>query len=579
LLIGRPISNHWIVLAVLAVAIALWLLPGRPSIAPRVESDYCYQLIAADRLHAGRGLTSLQPSAPRQPWKWSYDFGFLTQWPPGYALLVAGLRAATGASTIQACQWIGILACSAACVGWFVFLRRALCIPSRDAGLPGTLLAAAAAGCAVPFSFLVDPFTDACVVAILPFLLISVLGAVESPSSTEGTGCRPSSIAGFAGIGLAAGSLFWIRYAACFVPAAIALYFLLERIRRGFPCLRRVAAFLGGAMAPVGALLATNRWLAPPTSSGRSNALYTQLNLGERVEISASLQPLWTAWRQFTDLKFYDHRPEAAWVLAFWPILLALIVGFVPAVRRRLRPIITSPGFLLGGVVTASLLLVLVVATVVFGDKFQYVELDRYYLPIRPMYFLLFVAPVLWFRSWVVRAVGGLALVLAVHWMALHEWAPAYGRRLAAPGELTPQGRQAVCFTPGASALYGWLSSLDASRDVVFSNFHDYITLETGAILPAYPIPAGVESLEESLDGIRQARGIQEPRVLFVLDPDHRWRSRFLPPYSELLDRFALHRRVSLPPGTSAVVFEYASTPPTSSSVEDGAHSARFSRP
>ena len=107
-------------LAILVVALALVLLPGRAQIAPLVESDYCYLLMAADRMFDGLGPTAPLPVAPFQPWSWRADWALLTRWPIGYPILIASVRWLFDLSTIAACRWISLVACAAALVGWNV---------------------------------------------------------------------------------------------------------------------------------------------------------------------------------------------------------------------------------------------------------------------------------------------------------------------------------------------------------------------------------------------------------------------------------------------------------------------------
>ncbi len=568
----RPVRLGRVFIAVAVVALALWLLPHRASIPPRVESDYCYQLIAADRLYDGRGLTSLQPVAPRQPWTWAYDFGFLTQWPPGYSLMVAGLRFATGAATMEVCQWISIFASAAALVGWFVLIRR-----SVPGGVPASLLAAVGAGCAVSFTSFVNPSTDALIVAVLPYVLLFVTRALAVQRKRNGgiptyLGTRsheggrvtgdegaqpfvstpraqtPSCLCRFAALGFVSGALFWIRYAAVFVPCAGALFLFIEWFRR---CRchfgRCVFAFVVASLLPIVTLLWINRIYGPPV------ALHTQLNLGERVGFGDWLGPLAAAWWQFTDLGYYGYQAWAHWLYALWPAFMLAAAMAVPPVRRSLGKIITSPPILLGAVLVGVLLAMLVGATVVFGNKFRYVHLDRYYLPVRPFYFLLFAAPVLWIRQRWVRWASAVLLSLAGVWTLQHEWGSDYMRSRRSLAEVTAYGQRATCFTPGAGALYTWLGTLDSDA-VIFSNFHDYITLETGR--PAYPIPPDPAALVQCVGDIVSNRGIEEPRVLLVLDPDNRWRSYFLPPLSEVLARFQLTNRVEIPGSPAVAVYE-----------------------
>lgn len=221
-----PISWLWIPLGILAITIVLAFLPGRTRIAPIVESDYCYLLIAADRMFAGSGLTTPPPVAPLQPWSWQNDWVFLTQWPIGYPLLVCAFRWTFGLSSIQACQWIGLLACATALAGWFAWIKR-----SVPCGVTGILLSAVGAGCAVSTASLLNPSTDMIFVALLPFVLLLTTGAIERLGSESDDQSKRRGTLWLALAGLTAGGLFWIRYAAVFVPLAVGVYLIVEWYR------------------------------------------------------------------------------------------------------------------------------------------------------------------------------------------------------------------------------------------------------------------------------------------------------------------------------------------------------------
>ena len=252
------------VCGIIVAALLLALLPGRTRIAPLIESDYCYLLMAADRMYEGHGPTALPPVAPFQPWTWQADWGFLTQWPVGYPALVCGLRRLLGLTTIQAFRLICIVGCAAALVGWFAWVRRV--VPN---GVSGILLAAVAAGCSVSTASLINPTTDLLLVAVLPFVLLLTLQATER-SHVSAAHPERGTIALYpavclAAAGLAAGGLFWIRYASVFVPTAVGLYLLIERRRRRVGW-THVGIFSLSAVAPIIALLVLNRILGTASS-------------------------------------------------------------------------------------------------------------------------------------------------------------------------------------------------------------------------------------------------------------------------------------------------------------------------
>ena len=136
--------------------------------------------------------------------------------------------------------------------------------------------------------------------------------------------------------------------------------------------------------------------------------------------------------------------------------------------------------------VAAVMLAMLIGATAVFGDKYDYVSLDRYYTPGKPLYLVLFAAPILLIRSRVSRVVACIGLLVASSWIGQQEWRRPYSRWLAAEREVTPYGQWSRCFVPDASKLFHWLERQDSPELVVVSNFHEYVALETG--IPATAI-------------------------------------------------------------------------------------------
>ncbi|HNQ24318.1 MAG TPA: hypothetical protein PKK06_14625 [Phycisphaerae bacterium] len=581
--VGRRTPVRWALPAVLLLAVALACLPGRTRIPPDVGADYYYQLIAAERFHQGLGLTSLQPKAPNQPWTWRYDYGWLTQWPPAYSLLVVAVRRALNCTAIEACQWINVVACAAALVGWFIWVRR--CVPR---GVGGTVLAVVGAGSAVPTASLINPATDTLLVALLPYVLLLAVRAGESmrpaPPTAPARAHTPLLDSVFAG--LACGGLVWIRYAAVFVPLAVGAYLALlwlsdvARVRRrqgatpplvggrgsercgaaeegdsaprgmGFGVLLTCAV---SAALPVLALMALHRVMAPEVPAQE------QLNLGHRVVLEASPRLLGEAWWTYTALKFYDYHWFGHWVFALWPAALLVGVVIVSRARRAVVRFLANPATGLSGMLLVALLGLLVGSTAVFGDKYHYTTLERYYLPGRPLYFVLFVAPLLLTRGKVARALVAVGLLLAAYWTVGYEWRRPYQRWLAAGRPVTPYGCWATAFSPGADALFEWLKAQAAPEVVVVSNFHDHLALETG--IPAVPLPDDPATLDDWSERIRAVRGVPQLRILFVLDPDNHYRSYFLPPPEEVVRRFGLEQRAATPSAISAWVYEFQGEP------------------
>lgn len=551
---GAPKTRRpaWALTFAAAVACFLILanLPFRTAIPPLVESDYCYQLIAADRLYDELGLTSLQPVAPRQPWAWQHDWTFLTRWPIGYPILAWAVRSVFGLSSIVACGWISVAACSLALVGWFTWVKR--CLPR---GISGTLLALVAGGCSVAAAWLINPSTDVLLSAVLPFALLATSEGIKR--ATEGPHANRRALAWLGLAGLLAGGLFWIRYASAFVPLAIGAYLLLERWPRRRIQLGHIVAFVVCAATPIVTLLLVNRMFGVGSAQA-------QLNLGHRIGFDFSLHKLAQAWWTFTNFGFYSHRPLVHWMFALWPIVLGIATLGVAPIRAKLRAFLTSGPVCLSACVVACLLFILVTATALFGDKFDYVAMERYYVPIRPLYFLLFVGPMLTLPWRVVRMPLFVCLLVGCSWLGQHEWPRPYKRWLTADRATTPYGRWARAFDPGAAELYEWLKRSTSPDLVVVSNFHEYITLETG--LAALPIPPDVAALNTWVRGIADARGIDEPRVLFVLDPSNRWRDYWIPAPASVIRDFNLTRRAAAPPEVSADVFWLVSAEASASS-------------
>ncbi|RME41353.1 MAG: hypothetical protein D6788_01435, partial [Planctomycetota bacterium] len=421
------------VIAVTALlAGALWLLPGRDAIPPLVESDYAYLLTAAERFSQGLGLTAPVPVAPHQPWEWRCDWAFLTRWPIGYPLLVAGVRLAADVSILQAAAILGVLACAVAMTGWFLLVRR--CVPR---GAAGGLLALLTAIYAVSPSLLLNPSTDLLVVAALPWILLiasrprrrdkpraydrspaesSRLG-VETDASEAfiRSGRGWSGYARVAGTGLLAGSLFWIRYAAVFIPAGLVACTAMQYLRRRRSS-RSLKVLAVSSAVPVVLLLLINR------SFGLPESLQSQLNLGHSVRFAFTADLFAQAWRRFTDLGFYDHHPFTRWVYALLPMGIAVAALLSRRARKRLKAYYDAPPVLTSAVVALCGLAMLIAATALFGDKYPYATLPRYYLPIKPLYFVLFVGPLLLVPRRLVRVAAIGAMLVGCSWVIGQDW-------------------------------------------------------------------------------------------------------------------------------------------------------------
>ncbi len=573
-------------LALLAVFALLTFLPWRTAIAPQVESDYCYSLLAAERFAEGKGLTSLDPVAPFQPWDYRADFVFLTKWPVGYPLLVWLVRLFAGGTTLAAASWLAVAACAAALVGWFAWTRQMV------GGKWTPILAGlAVASCGVSAGGLLHPRTDTIVTAALPWLLllaarVSLSGTKfaqhVAPGSASLERKRDSdgrcAVALHVLLGLLCGSLVWIRYAAVFIPLGIGaiVVSMTWRNRRG---VRAALAFVAGCAAPVLALLAINQaW-------GVAETVQSRLNLGQGVRANMNPALLLTAWSRLTDFGFYAHRPEARLLCAGVPIALAIWLA-VRSGRRLLADVLARAEVALGLGLIVALLIELVLATALFGAKYDYVSLGRYYEPVRPLLLSLCIAgavslcrpksaqtasvraghahgptagggkgrsarlPVMALRA---AIVGALAIIL--HWNAAFAWPQSYRKWLATPQERGPSGAWAQAFSPGAPSLYARLAQKDPDELILFSNFHEFLAFETDT--PTYPLPQNMDTARRWVSAIAHHRGISNPQVLFILDPDNRWRSAWQPNMDDVVDRLALLPRDAPQPAHGWRIFEF----------------------
>ncbi len=544
---SRPISWPRILIGVTTLTILLAAVPGRTQIPPLVESDYCYLLTAANRFFEGHGLTATPPVAPFVNWEWRGDWSFLTQWPAGYPLLVAALRKAAGLSTLDACRWIGVVACAFALVGWFAFVRRHVPL-----GVTGLLLTAVAAGSSLSVGMLTNPSTDVILIAVLPFVLLPAC-EVGTASPDAGTSkASPQNMLRVGVTGLLAGGLFWMRYASVFVPFAIGLYLLLEWRRRsvGPRCL---AVFSIAAAAPIVALLAINKVLGQATSTAAT------LNLGNETRFDFSLERVAQAWWMFTDLGFYDHHPITHWLYAAWPLTLIVGASVIRPVRSLVKSALSVSAVRIGACLAGSLLGMLVAATTLFGAKFNYVGLDRYYQPVKPLYPVLFLTPLLFIPRRAVRAALSTGLVICGLWIVQQEWVRTYARWAFSDRSATPLGAWSRCFEPGGRELYTWLAARSDPNLVVVSNFHEYIALETN--IPAIPIPPNRQALDDWLSRIRVSRGVTVLHVLFVLDPDNKWRNHWIQPPTEIIREFRLELAPFTPQAIAGYIFRQSDDP------------------
>jgi hypothetical protein len=524
-----PVGLLWLLATVAVGAVMLGLSAGA-NVAPVIEADNAYIFMAADRLFTGEGATAIPPRAPLQPWSWRADWVFLTQWPVGYPALICATRWVTGLATARAAMMLGALSCAIGLGAWFAWARA--CLPRR---IPALLIAVVVAGASFSVQDLVHPASDTVLVGLLPVVLLLVCWAQGMSRGVDGSSTEPRRN-GFVRpliAGLAAGLLVWVRYAAIFVPLAVVAYFVVAwRMRRGVRG-RDVVIVALAAGLPCVALFMLNRALGPGVSA------QAQLNLGESVSWDWDITKLHAAWTHFARQTPYAHRPEA---FAFYTLLLPVLAWGIPLVTRATRRdawrlMGTSP-MLLSALTCAALLALLIAASVLFADKYNYVAQARYYAPMRPLYFVLFLGPLtIWPHRWL-RLAACVPLVLVASWFVNQDARRVWARMHARPTVTTAYGRQSRYFGPHSRELFDWLRGQASADLVVFSNFHEEIALETG--IPACPTPPDAVAMSDWLARIREHRAIDEVRVLFVLAADNDYREYYLPPREVVIDEFGL---------------------------------------
>lgn len=590
--------------AAIVATMALW--PGRTRIAPLIIADNAYIFLAADRMYDGLGPTSMFPHAPLQAWTWRTDWALLTQWPVGYPALLCAARWLLGVTTARAAVAIGIVCCGVAVVAWFAWLRR--CLPDR---FPSGPIAAVGAMSTFSVHNLVNPSTDAILLAAMPLVLLlthhtlygsrhrqrgaggddlgggdPVWGDVRHGGWTRRAGWRigqrgrrPDERSGVSGnapsrrrcdgqsaasgdgscggpvavwrvvlVGLVAGSLVWIRYAAIFLPAAIGLFLLFAWLVTGRSRCRHVAAYAAGAALPIVSLVVVN------LSFGAGESAQQQFNLGERMSFDFRIETVATAWDLFTKQTIYAHVSWSQWFFAWVVPLGGLAVPvLLPGTRRHVQAYWSRPAMLLSVTATVTLLGTLIAVTTLFREKFNYVAIERYYWCARPFYWVFFIGPVLTFASRLPRVVMCVPLLMIGSWYVRQDWTRTYRRWLRAERVFTDYGRWAYRFHPNATELYRWLRAQRGDDLVVFSNFHDDIGLETW--IPACPTPADRDTMETWLARIRLARGVAHVRVLFVLDPSNNTRDYFLPPPDAVIATFNLKHVPDAPAAIARYVY------------------------
>lgn len=545
-------SLVWFI-ALVGVIAALWFIPGRTAIPPSIEQDNAYIFLAVDRLCDGNGLTSLPPKAPFQPWSWRSDWAVLTQWPAGYPLLIATVRVILGVSAAKAASAINVAFCGIALVAWFALLRR--CLPKGIAGITVALMGAMAS---VTMEHLIHPCSDTILVGMTPVVVLLALRFLrtEETASSNPFVEQPLSrlrLSHCIALGIAAGSLVWIRYAAIFVPTAVGAFLLFDWAVMRRRSVRDAMVFAGSVGVPLTALLAFNKL------SGSGVSTQEQFNLGNRIGFDFSPVMLLTSWEHFTTQTLYAYRAESGRLFcAALPLVAVIAPTVFKSSRRHYVGWIKSERVQLVAMCVIALVTVLVTASTLFKGKFDYVGLSRYYDPIRPIYFLLFVGPLVMFQRRFARAGVTLAAVVGISWFVQQDGMRTRERWLTADRPFTNYGRWDHRFGPDSQALYDWIAKQDTSSVAIFSNFQDDIALETG--LPVSPIPESREALDTWVEEIRKSRDVKTLRTLFVFEFEDDSRDYFQPRPADSIQTLQLTPAENVPESIKSFVFEPQAT-------------------
>lgn len=537
--------TNWASIAWGALVLSLFLawLPVRRVTPPLVESDYCYLLLAADRFLDGLSLTSLQPLAPHQPWEFRYEWGFLTQWPAGFPLLIAAIRWMLGCTSIEACRFVSVVGCAVGFIGWFAFLRRL--VPS---GVTGQFLAGVAAFSAFAAGFLINPSTDLILIAALPFVMLMILDACSDlPNHRSAVGLLLAA-------GTLSGMMVWIRYAAIFLPVAAGVFLLFEWLRKRISTDALLTFACSAALWIVG-LFVVNSLFSPGGSATQ------RFNLGERTGFDFSFSMVAQAWWTLTDLGYYSHHPMAHWIIALAPL------AYMPALfsarfRTMLISLVAMPPQRIAACTVATLLVMIIAVTVLFRGKFDYIGLERYYFPVRPLYVVCVLAPLMLVPRRAVRVAMCGGLTLLAFWTLSQDWSSPLSRWAHANRTTTPSGAWSRIFEPGSEELYHWLGKHGRDPSIlIVSNFHEFVALETGIV--TVPVPQSKVEFEQLLGKAAQLRGLELVQPIVVLHPRNLWRSHWHADIDDLKQVLELDPLADAPIDLQTYLFTRSFTQPT----------------
>ena len=179
-------------------------------------------------------------------------------------------------------------------------------------------------------------------------------------------------------LGVVAGSVCWVRYAAVFIPVSVGLFFVWATVKHRVG-LRGVFLYAVGSLVPLAVLFVFNHINASGTP------VQQQFNLGSRLGLAIDPSVLATVWWMFTDLPMYGHKWYAHWVCAIVVPLGGIAFACVRSDwRRSTREYVRSEGYVLSALAVVTMLGVLVAVSLLCRSKHTFVDISRYYLPARP---------------------------------------------------------------------------------------------------------------------------------------------------------------------------------------------------
>jgi hypothetical protein len=497
----------------------------------RAQADYCQIFLAVDRLSQDLGPTTIYPKIPEVDWS------FINHWPVGYPLLLWAVKIVGGTNTINGARVVNVAAYALAVMAWTVWFRR--CLPrSRTADL----LAVTAAVMALSTKYFWSPGTDMVLVALTPVMLLWTDRLMCRRSVTPGDACQPRWWS-LALLGLATGGITWLRYTGLFLTLGLTLYFTSCWLWGAGFRFRHLAAFCLGCLAPLALLAITNATCAYRMIDETASAF--------GLHFDWSWAATW--WWHFAQLPLFTSQWRACHLYAwYFPPVLILLLLATRMSRRAAADFFRRPAVQLSLCAVAGMFGLMMIYRIFAGSFFVTAAEPRYLMPVRPFYLLAFVGPLLVIPWQRLRRLLWLPLAACLIWLVQAEWIDAARTWAAEHHSVTAYGRQAVPFQNDPDQLYAWLRRQNAPGLIVFSNFFDDIALETH--IAAQPLPETTDELRDRVRRIARARNIDDPRVLFVLNPDNMWRDYYLPVH-KAIRVFDLERAQNPLPAVRRYVF------------------------